>query len=168
MKPLAWAIIPAHHESLLMSSDPAVPTTNVLVVEDEIVLRMRAVDIVEDAGFTAVEAVNADEALAILESRSDISLLFSDIQMPGTMDGLKLAHAVHARWPAIKIMLVSGQVTPTETEKPVNSRFYGKPLEVKKMIAELQEMLGEGALRIIPSDISKLLATIPRFETHHH
>ena len=85
-------------------------STNVLVVEDEMVLRMRAVDIVEDAGFTAVQAVNADEALSILESRSDISLLFSDIQMPGSMDGLKLAHAVHDRWPSIKIILVSGQV----------------------------------------------------------
>ena len=63
-------------------------------------------DIVEDAGFTAVQAVNADEALSILESRSDISLLFSDIQMPGSMDGLKLAHAVHDRWPSIKIILV--------------------------------------------------------------
>jgi CheY-like chemotaxis protein len=70
----------------------------VLVVEDEMVLRMRAVDIVEDAGFTAVAAVNADEAISILEARSDISLLFTDIQMPGSMDGLKLAHAVHDRW----------------------------------------------------------------------
>jgi len=112
--------------------------------------------------------VNADDALAILESRSDIDLLFTDIQMPGTMDGLKLAHAVHARWPSIKIMLVSGQVTPTNTERPANSRFYGKPLEVKKMIAELQEMMGEGTLRIIPDDISKLLATIPRIETPRH
>jgi two-component sensor histidine kinase/CheY-like chemotaxis protein len=144
------------------------PTAKVLVVEDEMMLRMRAVDIVEDAGFTPVEAVNADDALVILESRSDIDLLFTDIQMPGTMDGLKLAHAVHARWPTIKIMLVSGQVTPSESEKPANSRFYGKPLEVKKMIAELQEMMGEGALRIIPADISKLLATIPRVETHRH
>jgi CheY-like chemotaxis protein len=94
-------------------------TTNVLVVEDEMVLRLRAVDIVEDAGFTAVEAVNADEALAILESRSDISMLFSDIQMPGSMDGLKLAHAVHDRWPSIKIILVSGQVKcPTPTSQP--------------------------------------------------
>jgi len=141
------------------------PTAKVLVVEDEMMLRMRAVDIVEDAGFTPIEAVNGDDAFAILESRSDIDLLFTDIQMPGTMDGLKLAHAVHARWPSIKIMLVSGQVAPTETERPVNSRFYGKPLEVKKMIAELQEMLGEGTLRIIPADISKLLATIPRVET---
>jgi two-component sensor histidine kinase/CheY-like chemotaxis protein len=144
------------------------PSAKVLVVEDEMMLRMRAVDIVEDAGFTPIEAVNADDALAILESRSDIDLLFTDIQMPGTMDGLKLAQAVHARWPSIKIMLVSGQVTPTETEKPVNSRFYGKPLEVKRMIAELQEMLSEGALRIIPADISKLLATIPRIETPNH
>jgi two-component sensor histidine kinase/CheY-like chemotaxis protein len=144
------------------------PSAKVLVVEDEMMLRMRAVDIVEDAGFTPIEAVNADDALAILESRSDIDLLFTDIQMPGTIDGLKLAHAVHARWPSIKIMLVSGQVTPTEAEKPVNSRFYGKPLEVKKMIAELKEMMGEGALRIIPADISKLLATIPRVELPHN
>jgi len=93
-----------------MSLGPTGSSTNVLVVEDEMVLRMRAVDIVEDAGFTAVQAVNADEALAILESRSDISLLFSDIQMPGSMDGLKLAHAVHDRWPSIKIILVSGQI----------------------------------------------------------
>jgi two-component sensor histidine kinase/CheY-like chemotaxis protein len=124
--------------------------TNVLVVEDEMVLRMRAVDIVEDAGFTAVEAVSADEALAILESRSDISLLFSDIQMPGTMDGLKLAYAVHDRWPAIKIILVSGQVKPTDDEKPADSRFFGKPIEDKQMIAQLQEMVGEGALKIVP------------------
>ena len=117
---------------------------NVLVVEDEMVLRMRAVDIVEDAGFTAVEAVNADEALAILESRSDISLLFSDIQMPGSMDGLKLAHAVHDRWPSIKIILVSGQVKLSDADKPADSRFFGKPLEVKQMIAELQEMVGAG------------------------
>jgi two-component sensor histidine kinase/ActR/RegA family two-component response regulator len=132
-----------------MSSGP-VSSTNVLVVEDEMVLRMRAVDIVEDAGFTAVQAVNADEALAILESRSDISLLFSDIQMPGSMDGLKLAHAVHHRWPSIRIILVSGQVKVSDADKPADSRFFGKPLEVKQMIAELQGMVGAGALKIIP------------------
>ena len=132
------------------SSTPAASATNVLVVEDEMVLRMRAVDIVEDAGFTAVQAVNADEALAILESRSDISLLFSDVQMPGSMDGLKLAHAVHHRWPSIKIILVSGQVKVSDTDKPADSRFFGKPLEMKQMIGELQAMVGAGALKIIP------------------
>src|SRR4051812_1560178 len=135
-----------------MSSDSAVPKTNVLVVEDEIVLRMRAVDLVEDAGFVAVEAVNADEALAILESRSDIALLFSDIQMPGTMDGLKLAHAVHDRWPEIKIILVSGQVKVSDADKPADSRFFGKPLEVTQMIAELQDMVGSGTLKIVPTE----------------
>jgi two-component sensor histidine kinase/CheY-like chemotaxis protein len=136
-----------------MSLGSAVPPTNVLVVEDELVLRLRAVDIVEDAGFTAVEAVNADEAMAILESRSDIALLFTDIQMPGSLDGLKLAHAVHKRWPAIKIILVSGQVKLSEADKPADSRFFGKPIEVKQMIAELQDMVGSGALAIVPNAI---------------
>src|SRR5271154_4848277 len=99
-----------------MTADSSLKSTTVLVVEDEMVLRMRAVDIVEDAGFTAVEAVNADQALLILEQRSDISMLFSDIQMPGTLDGLMLAHAVNERWPDIKIILISGQITPTEAE----------------------------------------------------
>jgi len=129
----------------------------VLVVEDEMLLRMRAVDIVEDAGFTPIEAANADEALAILESRSDVDLLFTDIQMPGSMDGLKLAHAVHERWPSIKIILVSGKLTPTDSERPTDSRFFGKPLEVKQMISEIQEMIGQGALKFISSDISLLV-----------
>jgi two-component sensor histidine kinase len=142
----------------------AVPP-KVLVVEDEMMLRMRAVDIVEDAGFTSIEAVNADEALAILESRSDIDLLFTDIQMPGSMDGLKLAHAVHERWPSIKIILVSGKLTPTDAEKPIRSRFFGKPLQVKQMIAEMQEMIGQGSLSIIQADISAVLAKAVQTET---
>ncbi len=108
-------------------------------------LRMRAVNIVEDAGFCPVEAVNADEAISILESRSDISLLFTDIQMPGSMDGLKLAHAVHERWPTIKIILVSGQVNPSDADKPADSRFFGKPLSNEKMITALKAMVGADA-----------------------
>ncbi len=134
-----------------MSSDSTGSPAKVLVVEDEMVLRMSAVDIVEDAGFTAVEAVNADEAISILEARSDISLLFTDIQMPGSMDGLKLAHAVHDRWPAIKIILVSGQVNPPAAERPTDSRFFGKPVEVEEMTAQLQVMIGAGALKIVPN-----------------
>lgn len=136
-----------------MALGSANPRPNVLVVEDELVLRMRALDMVEDAGFNAVEAVNADQALVILESRSDISLLFTDIQMPGSIDGLKLAHEVHTRWPTIKIVLVSGQVRLTDDEKPADSRFFGKPLDVKQMIAELQKMVGAGALAIVPEPI---------------
>jgi two-component sensor histidine kinase len=148
-----------------MASTPIGSPTTVLVVEDEMVLRMRAVDIVEDAGFTAVEAVNADEALSILEERSDIALLFSDIQMPGSMDGLKLAHAVHARWPSIKIILVSGQIKLSDADKPVDSLFFGKPLVVKQMIAELRAMIGVGALKIVPEVVLPLAAEAPA-ETH--
>jgi two-component sensor histidine kinase len=145
-----------------MTVNAVLPT--VLVVEDEMMLRMRAVDMVEDAGFSSVEAVNADDALAILESRPDIELLFTDIQMPGSMDGLKLAYAVHERWPLIKIILVSGQLKLTDGDKPADSRFFGKPLDVKHMIAEMQDMMGKGALKIAPSDISELIAKAPHPE----
>jgi CheY-like chemotaxis protein len=127
---------------VMMIMDHPVAPTVVLVVEDEMLLRMRAVDMVEDAGFTSVEAVDADEAVAILESRSDIALLFTDIQMPGSMDGLRLAHAVHERWPPIRIILVSGQLNEAKIDIPVDSRFFGKPLEDSEMIAEMRNMIG--------------------------
>jgi two-component sensor histidine kinase/FixJ family two-component response regulator len=139
----------------------------VLVVEDEMMLRMRAVDIVEDAGFTPLEAVNADDALAILEARSDIELLFTDIQMPGSMDGLKLAYAVRERWPSIKIILVSGQLTLTDADKPADSRFFGKPLDVKHMIAEMQAMMSKETSEILPSDIATVVAKASLLEARH-
>lgn len=113
----------------------------VLVVEDDAILRLHALDIVEEAGFPAIEAKNADEAIAILESRTDIALLFTDINMPGSMDGVKLAHAVRNRWPPIKIVVVSGHVQVDESELPSKSRFFGKPFEAEKMIAELRNLI---------------------------
>jgi DNA-binding NtrC family response regulator len=129
----------------------AVSPPKVLVVEDEFMLRMRAVDIVQDAGFVPIEAISADQAIAILEARNDISMLFTDIQMPGSMDGLKLAHATHARWPHIKIILVSGQIAVSDADKPEDSRFFPKPLEIQQMIFELQDMIGEVAVTVRPS-----------------
>ena len=114
----------------------------VLVVEDEMLLRIRAVDMVEDAGYTSVEAVDADEALEILASRSDIALLFTDIQMPGSMDSLKLAHTVHERWPPIKIIMVSGQLKLSKTDIPADARFFGKALQAAEMMAEMKDMIG--------------------------
>ena len=113
----------------------------VLVVEDDPLLRMHAVDIVEDAGFTAIEAKDADEAIAILEKRSDITLLFTDIQMPGSMDGLKLAQAVRDRWPPVKIVVVSGQTALTQNDLPTNSRFFSKPFHGEQMIKDLQALV---------------------------
>ena len=114
----------------------------VLIVEDEPLLRIHAADIVEEAGFIAIEANNADEAVRILESRNDIVLLFTDVQMPGSMDGLKLAHAVRNRWPPIKIVIVSGHLQVAQNDLPHDSRFFGKPFETTKMIAELRALIG--------------------------
>jgi CheY-like chemotaxis protein len=126
---------------MMVLENSVVPAV-VLVVEDEMLLRMRAVDMVEDVGYTSVEAVDADQAVAILESRSDIALLFTDIQMPGSMDGLGLARSVHERWPPIKIIMVSGQLKLASIDIPADSRFFGKPLEAGEMIAEMRSMIG--------------------------
>ena len=125
-----------------MALGPSCAPAVVLIVEDEMMLRMRAVDMVEDAGYTPIEALDADEAVAILESRSDIALICTDIQMPGSMDGLGLVHAVHARWPSIKIV-VSGQLNPPSIDLPPCSRFFGKPLEAGQMIAQMRNMIGQ-------------------------
>jgi two-component system, response regulator PdtaR len=114
----------------------------VLVVEDDPLLRMLAVEVVEAAGFVALEAGNADEAVALLEARSDISLLFTDIDMPGSMDGLKLAHAVRGRWPPVKILLVSGQVRLQPFQLPSSSRFVGKPYRAAAMVEVLRSLIG--------------------------
>jgi CheY-like chemotaxis protein len=116
------------------------PAASVLVVEDEELLRIFAVELVEDAGFRAFEAANADQAIAVLEKRSDISLLLTDIHMPGSMDGLRLAHVVRHRWPPIKIIVVSGQVHLTEDDMPAGSRFFRKPYQPTEVVSELRSM----------------------------
>jgi two-component system, response regulator PdtaR len=112
----------------------------VLVVEDEPLLRMLAVEVVEEAGFIAIEAQDADEAVILLESRTDITLLFTDINMPGSMDGLKLAHAVRDRWPPIKILVVSGQQRLQSSDLPSNSCFLGKPYQASALVDELRSL----------------------------
>src|ERR1043166_8308987 len=99
----------------------------VLIVEDEFLLRMNAVEMIAAAGFEAIEAANADEAIEILENRRDITVVFTDIQMPGSMDGLKLARAVRGRWPPIKIVATSGHVDVAETDLPDGGGVFRKP-----------------------------------------
>ena len=114
----------------------------VLIVEDEFLLRMDAVDMIASAGFEALEAVNADEAIEILEARPDIAVVFTDIQMPGSMDGLKLARAVRGRWPPIKIVATSGHVRVAETDLPEGGRFLAKPYSPTQVTGVLREMTG--------------------------
>jgi CheY-like chemotaxis protein len=109
----------------------------VLVVEDEPLLRMLAVDLVEDAGFEAIEAPDAQEAVRILESRNDIRIVFTDIDMPGAMDGIMLAAAVRDRWPPIEIVIVSGHRRPAQNQLPSRSVFFSKPYDSMRLTKTL-------------------------------
>jgi CheY-like chemotaxis protein len=118
----------------------------ILIVEDEPLLRELAVELVESDGFVALEAGDADQALAVLENRSDVSVLFTDIKMPGTTDGLKLACAVRQRWPAIEILVASGHIRLEPSDLPSNSVFLGKPYSGKELISGLRSLIaGNGA-----------------------
>jgi CheY-like chemotaxis protein len=114
----------------------------VLIVEDELLLRMDAADVIRSAGFDVVEAANADDAIEILEVRRDITLVFTNIQMPGSMDGLKLARAVRGRWPPIKIVATSGLVDVGEKDLPEGGRFLVKPYSSEQLAGILRELIG--------------------------
>jgi CheY-like chemotaxis protein len=113
----------------------------VLVVEDDFLLRMDAVNIVRNAGFGAVEATNADEAIAVIEADPNIHIVFTDVQMPGTMDGLKLARFIKDRWPPIKIVATSGRVRVSKADLPEGSVFVRKPYSPELIISTLRELM---------------------------
>jgi two-component system, response regulator PdtaR len=115
----------------------------VLIVEDEFLIRMDAAELIRSAGFDVVEAENADVAISILEDRRDITVVFTDVQMPGSMDGLKLAAAIRGRWPPIKIVATSGLSNIGEGDLPAGSRFLPKPYSSRQVIRTLRE-LSEG------------------------
>lgn len=125
-----------------MPTEPDNHKVLVLLVEDEVLLRMAAALFLEEAGFDVLEAGNADEAITTLESRDDVRFVFTDIDMPvGSMNGLKLAHTVWNRWPPIRIIIVSGHQAPTDVELPQGSRFFAKPYDEEKMVVTMREML---------------------------
>jgi CheY-like chemotaxis protein len=113
----------------------------VLVVEDESLIRSVAMDMVEDAGFEAIAASNADEAIRILENRNDIRAVFTDVQMPGSMDGLRLARVIRNRWPPVALIVTSGHVGITETDLPSGGRFLSKPYEASQVGVTLRQMI---------------------------
>lgn len=122
------------------STYPAVQAA-VLVVEDEPLLRMLAVDIVEDAGFVAIEAADADAAVRILEARSDVGLVFTDVDMPGSMKGDRLAACVRLRWPPIRLIVTSGHCLGTDLTLPSDCVFLPKPYAASNLIGVMERML---------------------------
>jgi CheY-like chemotaxis protein len=108
----------------------------VLVVEDEALVRAVACDALEEAGYETLQAENADDAIALLETHPEIRLVFTDVQMPGSMDGVKLAAAVRKRWPPVRIIVTSARPKPVLTDDAV---FLPKPYD----LAELRKQVGE-------------------------
>jgi CheY-like chemotaxis protein len=113
----------------------------VLVVEDEPITRMDVVDQLEEAGFKVFEAPDADTAIKILEANAAIRVLFTDVDMPGSMDGLKLAAAVRDRWPPIRIVVASGLRKVNLDALPRESRFFSKPYNVNEVAATMRSMV---------------------------
>jgi CheY-like chemotaxis protein len=113
----------------------------VLVVEDEPLMLMDALDVVTEAGFQAIGAKNADEAIRILEGRADIRVVFTDVNMPGSMDGIKLAHAVRDRWPPIEIIVTSGLTAENVQELlPERGIFFPKPYTPAQVASALKRL----------------------------
>lgn len=112
-----------------------------LIVEDELFVRMIGADALEEAGYSVIEAASADEALAVLEEADNVEVLFTDIRMPGSMDGLKLAEVVHERWPGIRILLTSGDTRPSRADIPDDGRFLAKPYRFESLSRELTTLL---------------------------
>ncbi|MBB3953013.1 response regulator [Aureimonas jatrophae] len=115
----------------------------VLIVEDDALVRAEAVDLCEEAGFTAYEAKNADQAIRMLERHSEIRVLFTDVEMPGTMDGLKLARAVRDRWPPVAIIVTSGRMKVETTDMPENGLFFAKPYPPRGIIKALNDIAAQ-------------------------
>jgi len=113
----------------------------ILVVEDEPLLRMDLVDNLQDAGFEVLEASNSVEAIEILSEHGEVRLMMTDVDMPGGMDGVKLAAYVRDRWPPLKIIVVSGHRRVSMDDIPAESRFFSKPYDPRRLIKSIHEML---------------------------
>lgn len=113
----------------------------VLVVEDEALLLFSIADDLRDAGFEVLEASNADEAMTLLAANPRISLVFTDVDMPGSMDGLKLSATIRDRWPPVRIIVTSGKQGPAPDRLPAGGVFIPKPYSPAGIAAVMTKML---------------------------
>jgi CheY-like chemotaxis protein len=110
----------------------------VLIVDDEVLLRWSTVSVVDETGFNAFEAGSAIEAISILERQSDVWAVVTDVQMPGSIDGLKLAHLIRTRWPHVKIVITSGRVRLRDDDMPAGCQYLHKPYDPSQLIGILE------------------------------
>ncbi len=121
---------------------PAAPV--ILVVEDHEDLGLEACDLLGEAGFEALEAQDARAALVVMQDRPDIRVLFTDVEMPGDIDGIDLAREVHDRWPLVYLLVTSGQVEVREDDLPDDGRFVPKPYRASTLIAQGRHLIAHG------------------------
>ncbi|QDW41645.1 response regulator [Bradyrhizobium sp. KBS0727] len=120
---------------------PACSRPVVLIVEDDVLLRWTAIAIIEEAGFDVVEAGAGIEAISVLEKRSDIQTVFTDVELPGSINGIQLAHLIRTRWPSIRLIATSGQLRLREDDLPAGARFLHKPYAVANLTGALKELM---------------------------
>ncbi len=112
-----------------------------LVVEDEVLVRMYACELLEEQGFNVLQAATAERALKVMEADPQVRLLFTDIQMPGAFDGMDLARRVHARWPKVRLVITLGQRRPSRAEIPDDGRFLAKPYAAQELISQVNDLM---------------------------
>lgn len=115
----------------------------ILVVEDDALIRMMATDLVEDLGYAVFEVESADAAITMLEKHDEITIVFTDIHMAGSMDGLQLAALTHVRWPAVGFVIVSGEHAAKADQMPSGSKFFAKPYNPAAVRDALLQMSNE-------------------------
>lgn len=115
---------------------------SILIVEDEALIRFNLADFFEEAGYRVFEAENADEAIAILDRDSSIRVVLTDVQMPGSMDGLRLAHYIRDRFPPTVLVVTSGVLNPTKADLPVDSFFVPKPFDTRRLLGQIERLTG--------------------------
>ncbi len=118
----------------------AIPARAILIVEDEVFIRHDLMDFFEDRGFTVFEAENAEEAIEVLAAHPEVQIVLTDIQMKGSMDGLRLAHYVRDRHPPVLIAVVSGAITPSRADLPDRAFFVPKPFDPRHVLSEIERM----------------------------
>jgi CheY-like chemotaxis protein len=117
-----------------------------LVVEDDIFIRTDMAELLTAEGYRVLQAANADEAVRVLENCPQVAMVFTDVHMPGSMDGLRLAQYVADRWPPIRLLVTSAETVAAENTLPAGARFCPKPCPPRSLTSTVAELLSQQTL----------------------